>query len=64
MNVFFSLGKTPFNLTKFRCLYSDNKKTVKYGIEIITYTGPQIQNLTQKNIENLSSFNTIKENNN
>ena len=39
---FFLLSVTPYNL---QSLYSDNNKTVKFGMEMITCREPQIWNL-------------------
>ena len=44
----------------FQCLYSTNKRTVKYGTETVTYRGPQIWNLVPENTKNASSFDIFK----
>ena len=44
------------NLRNFQCLYSTNKRTVKYGTETVTYRGPQIWNLIPEKTKNASSF--------
>ena len=45
MNGAFMIRNNNYNLKNFQCLYSTNKITVKYGIETVTYRGPQIWNL-------------------
>ena len=49
-----------YNLRNFQCLYSTNKRTVKYGTETVTYGGPQIWNLVPEKTKNASSFEIFK----
>ena len=49
-----------YSLRNFQCLYSTIKRTVKYGTETVTYTGPQIWNLVPEKTKNASSFDIFK----
>ena len=42
INDFFSYRETLYNTKDYQSMYSDSKKTVKYGTEIVTYRGPHI----------------------
>ena len=56
MNDAFMIRNNKYNLRNFQCLYSTNKRTVKYGTETVTYRGPQIWNLVPEKTKNASSF--------
>ena len=56
----FSFREAPHNLKNFQCLFSDNKTTIKYGIETITYRGTQTKNLILESVRNVSYFSTLK----
>ena len=60
MNGAFMIRNNNYNLRNFQCLYSTNKRTVKYGTETVTYRGPQIWNLVPENTKNVSSFDISK----
>ena len=49
-----------YSLRNFQCLYSTKKRTVKYGTETVTYSGPQIWNLAPEKTKNASSFNLFE----
>ena len=49
-----------YNLRNFHCLYSTNKRTVKYGTETVKYRGPQIWNLVPEKTKNAPSFDIFK----
>ena len=52
MNCAFMIRNNNYNLRNFQCLYSTNKRTVKYRTETITYREPQMWNLVpEKTIE-------------
>ena len=57
MNGAFLIKNNKYNL---RCLYSTNKRTVKYKTETVTYRGPQIWNLVPEKTKNASSFDIFK----
>ena len=42
MNSAFMIKNNNYNLRNLQCLYSTNKRTVKYRTETVTYRGPQI----------------------
>ena len=56
----FMIRNNKYNLRNFQCLYSTNKRTVKYGTETVTYRGPQIWNLVPEKTKNASSFDIFK----
>ena len=56
----FMIRNNKYNLGNFQCLYSANKRTAKYGTEIVTYRGPQIWNLIPEKTKNVSSFKIFK----
>ena len=56
MNGAFMIRNNNYNLRNFQCLYSRNKRTVKYRTETVTYRGPQIWNLVTEKTKNASSF--------
>ena len=60
MNGAFMIRNNNYNLRNFQCLYSTNKRTVKYGTETVTYGGPKIWNLVPEKTKNVSSFDTLK----
>ena len=60
MNGAFMIRNNKYNLRNFQCLYSTNKRTVKYGTETVTYRGPQIWNLVPEKTKNASSFDIFK----
>ena len=60
MNGAFMIRNNGYNLRNFRCLYSTNKRTVKYATETVTYRGPQIWNLVPEKTKNASSFDIFK----
>ena len=60
MNDAFMIRNNKYNLRNFQCLYSTNKRTVKYGTETVTYRGPQIWNLVPEKTKNASSFDIFK----
>ena len=60
MNEAFMIGNNKYNLRNFKCVYSTNERTVKYGTEGVTYRGPQIWNLVPEKTKNASSFNIFK----
>ena len=60
MNGAFMIRNNNYNLRKFQCLYSANKRTVKSGTVTITYRGPQIWNLVSEKTKNASSFDIFK----
>ena len=60
MNGAFMIRNNNYNLRNFQCLYSTNKRTVKYGTETVTYRGPQIWNLVPEKTKNASSFDIFK----
>ena len=45
MNGAFMIRNNIYNLRNFQYLYSKKRRSVKYGIETVTYRGPQIWNL-------------------
>ena len=49
-----------YNLRDFLCLYSTNKRTVKYGTKTVMYRRPQIWNLVPEKTKNASSFDIFK----
>ena len=60
MNDAFMIRNNNYNLRNFQCLYSTNKRTVKYGTETVTYRGPKIWNLVPEKTKSVSSFDTLK----
>ena len=56
----FMIRNNKYNLRNFRCLYSTNKRTTKYGIETVACRGPQILNLVTEKTKNASSFKILK----
>ena len=60
LNGAFMIRNNNYNLRNFQCLYSTNKRTVKYETETVTYRGPQIWNLVPENTKNASSFDIFK----
>ena len=60
MNGAFMIRNKKCNLRNFQCLYSTNKRTIKYGTETVTYRGPQIWSLVPEKIKNASSFDIFK----
>ena len=60
MNGAFMIRNNKYNLRNFQCLYSTNKRTVKYGTETVTYRGPQIWNLVPEKTKYASSFDIFK----
>ena len=59
-NCTFMIRNNKYNLRDFQCLYSTNKRTVKYGTETVLYRGPQIWNLVPEKTKNTSSFDIFK----
>ena len=60
MNDAFMIRNNNYKLLNFQCLYSTNKRTVKYGTDPVTYRGPQIWNLVPEKTKNVSSFDIFK----
>ena len=60
MNGAFMIRNIKCNLGNIQCLYSTNKRTVRYGTETVTYTGPQIWNLVPEKTKIASSFDIFK----
>ena len=60
MNNVFMIRSNKYNLRNFQCLYSTNKKTIKYGTETVTYRGPQIWNLVPEHTKSSSLFEIFK----
>ena len=60
MNDAFMIRNNNYNLRNFQCLYSTNKRTVKYGTETVTYRGPKIWKLVPEKTKSVSSFDTLK----
>ena len=60
INDAFLIRNNEHNLRNFQCLYSTNKRTVKYGTETVTYRGPQIWNLVPEKTINAFSFEIFK----
>ena len=60
MNGAFMIRNKKCNLRNFQCLYSTNKRTVKYGTETVTYRGPEIWNLVPEKTKNASSCDIFK----
>ena len=56
----FMIRNNNYSLRNFQCLYSANKRTVKYGTETVTYRGPKIWNLVPEKTKNASSFDIFK----
>ena len=61
MNGAFMIRSNKYSLRNFQCLYSTNKRTVKYGTETVTHRGPQIWNLAPEKTKNASSFDIFKQ---
>ena len=59
MNGAFMIRNNNYNVRNFQCLYSKNKRTVKYGTETVTYRRTQIWNLVPEKTKNESSFRQI-----
>ena len=56
----FMIRNNKYNLRNFQCLFSTNKRTVKYGTETVTYRGPQIWNLVPEKTKYASLFDSFK----
>ena len=63
INIFFLFKETTYNLRIFHSLYSDNKKTVKFGTETITHRGTKDMDSYSLKYEKCVFFYTFKENN-
>ena len=56
---YFRRGKI-YNLRKFQSLYTNCKKPVRFGAEMVTYSGLQFWNFIPDNINNVSSLENFK----
>ena len=56
MNDVIQIRENVYNLWNFQALYSNNKKTVKFGTETATYKAPGIGNSIPFHVKNTPSI--------